>query len=202
MCCLFALICMGALLQEAVPLATDNGEPVFYGVKKFKMPKSCKNKDMEFCFDDENYPLNILNDMIKDVDALEISNEVVKLEDTNSSNPVRYDQPDCSSDATNDPIYYIVDENGQDRVVVQLKGKFQQRLSVMWCEKEGRPTRASHFLDSTLQEYSVSCENKYINHSFLVLSLKPNIHGNYKLEWARAKSGIPVCCACKYQSTY
>ncbi|XP_075972052.1 uncharacterized protein LOC142973903 [Anticarsia gemmatalis] len=205
MCNLFVNLCVVAFFGGVVSSPQyDDGEVLFdpYEVQEFTMPKSCKSEGAEFCFDNENYPIDIVKGLLSDMANLEVANDVGKIgQSYGRRQGSEHDDPDCKTDSTNKPIYYIVDDAGKDRVVVQLEGKFQQQYSVMWCEKAGRTTKTSHFLESTLTNYKMTCENKYMNYDFLVLSLKPNIQGKWQMERAKTKTGIPVCCACRYEKT-
>ncbi|XP_075971990.1 uncharacterized protein LOC142973854 [Anticarsia gemmatalis] len=206
MCYLFVVVtCMATVLAGVAPMPSDDGEDLFdpYSLREFTMPKSCKNEGREFCFENDDYPTAIVEDLLKDMNDLEVAHndDVGELSGSYSSRQGVTDEPDCRTDSTDKPIYYIVDEAGRDRVVVQMEGKFQQRYSILWCEKEGRRSKTSHFLESTLTNYKMTCENKYMNYDFLVLSVKPDITGRWQMERAKTKTGIPVCCACRYEKT-
>ncbi|XP_075971994.1 uncharacterized protein LOC142973859 [Anticarsia gemmatalis] len=168
-------------------------------LRTFKMPESCKSEGREFCFDNAEYPIDIVEELLKDMNRLEVAHEddvgKIQFSDRQGS-PI--DEPDCLSQSTNKPIYYIVDEAGKDRVVVQLNNRFQQRYSVNWCDKEGPTTKTKHFLTFTLDEYKPYCKNQYMRYDFLVLSSKPDSNGKWHMERAQTKTGIPVCCVCKY----
>lgn len=58
--------------------------------------------------------------------------------------------------------------------------------------------RTEHFLESMVLKYKMYCQNRYVNYDFLVLSMEPGYDGKWTMEKARTKSGIPVCCTCKY----
>ncbi|CAB3239190.1 unnamed protein product [Arctia plantaginis] len=168
-------------------------------MRTFEMPKSCSG--MEFCFDDDNYPIDIVEELLKDATSLVVGAEddVGMIGTYSDRQGDSSDEYDCQSLSRNDPIYYIVDEDGRDRVVVQMESRFQQRFSVMWCEQEGSmKTRTEHFLESMVLKYKMYCQNRYVNYDFLVLSMEPGYDGKWKMERARTKSGIPVCCTCRY----
>ncbi|CAB3226562.1 unnamed protein product [Arctia plantaginis] len=191
------------LIFSSEVVTSNNVKTVFdpTAIRTFTMPDSCKSKGLEFCFDNENYPVDIVEDVLKDMTNWVVSNDnagpIPSYSDRQGGSS---DEDDCRSNSKNDSIYYIVDEAGNDRVVVQLEGKFEQRFSVTWCDEEGPiSTRTTHFLKSMVTKYQLSCHNKYMNYDFVVLSSEPDMSGKWKLERVKTKTGIPVCCACRYE---
>ncbi|CAH0605601.1 unnamed protein product [Chrysodeixis includens] len=161
-------------------------------IEQYDMPESCEGKT--FCFDKgDSYPDDKVAELLQNITLLQV--ESVKI---GSRNGYEYDEPDCASESSEQPIHYIVDENDTVRVVVQMPGKFQQIYTTKWCTNEGRITRDTpHFLQSTtLQQFNIECVSTKMNYDFFVLS-----EGfEKKMEIVQAKGGIPVCCRCRYNA--
>ncbi|XP_075971992.1 uncharacterized protein LOC142973856 [Anticarsia gemmatalis] len=173
---------------------SDDGESVHkLKPKGFKMPKACKEKGMEYCFENDNYPIDIVKEVVKDMKNL-VQDDV--RENYHYSNR-QGDLPECPYNRSNDAIYYV-EVNNKDRVVIQLKDKFEQRTSLEWCTTPGRVNKTTHFVELNLVGTRMYCENKYMDYDFLVLSLNKNLFNKYTVEQVRIKTGIPICCACRY----
>ncbi|KAJ8727367.1 hypothetical protein PYW07_001486 [Mythimna separata] len=188
---------VGQSLVGASPAPLD-GESLYDTSYKLQMPASCAGQN--YCFDkDDHYPDEKIDELVYDMRDLVVDYPNLK----NRFGDDSYDEPDCASNSTENPIYYIVDTDDRVRVVVQSPKKFQQIYSIKWCLDEGKITKDTpHFLKSTtLQKYSMECVSTRMNFNFFVLSdkvdpktLKP------MMESAMVKGGIPVCCRCRYNA--
>ncbi|XP_026737556.1 uncharacterized protein LOC113500854 [Trichoplusia ni] len=163
----------------------------------YEMPESCEG--MSFCFEKgDNYPDDKVAELLKDINFLQVESKDSQDFTIGSRNGFEYDEPDCPSNATEQPIHYILDESDTVRVVVQMPGRFQQIYTTKWCLNEGRITRDTpHFLKSTtLQQFNIECVSTRMNYDFFVLSED----SDNKMEIVQAKGGIPVCCRCRYNA--
>ncbi|KAJ8733502.1 hypothetical protein PYW08_001800 [Mythimna loreyi] len=184
--CLIALH-MSSNSAGASPLDYD-GESLFDSSKllTFHMPASCDGKN--FCFDkNDDYPETEVEKML-DQWPLEMFGERIGTE-----NGFDCDS-ECETESSDQPIYYIRDEFDEVRAVVQSPGKFDQIYGTRWCKRPGRISYdTNHIFKGTWTNKNVTCVNTHMDYDFYVLSSEG------KLQTARAKGGIPVCCKCVYQ---
>ncbi|KAH9643306.1 hypothetical protein HF086_012976 [Spodoptera exigua] len=152
---------------------------------KYQMPEACIGQS--YCFEKgDHYPDDIMQ-------KLNLNFEIQNSIGTRKGSDV--DEPDCPSNSTDSPIYYIVDKNDIVRVVVQIPDKFPQRFNVRWCLNEGKiKSDTKHFMASTtLKKYDVECVSSKLEFDFIVLSLE----SDDKIEIAT--TNLPVCCKCRYE---
>ncbi|KAJ8733500.1 hypothetical protein PYW08_001798 [Mythimna loreyi] len=193
---LLVVLYMNQSLVGASPMPID-GESLFDSSKEVAMPASCAGKN--YCFDKgENYPEDMIEQLVYDMRSLVVDYPDLKDRFGDSD----FEEPDCPSNSTESPIFYIVDTNDKVRVVVQSP-KFQQIYSIRWCLNEGTITKdTQHFLKSTtLKNFNIQCVSNMMNFNFFVLSDKVHPETlNPMMESATVKGGIPVCCRCRYDA--
>ncbi|KAF9408666.1 hypothetical protein HW555_011730 [Spodoptera exigua] len=173
-------------------LVDDYDQPTYEVVKAlggipvcYQMPEACIGQS--YCFEKgDHYPDDIMQ-------KLNLNFEIQNSIGTRKGSDV--DEPDCPSNSTDSPIYYIVDKNDIIRVVVQIPDKFPQRFNVRWCLNEGKiNSDTKHFMASTtLKKYDVECVSSKLEFDFIVLSLE----SDDKIEIAT--TNLPVCCKCRYE---
>ncbi|KAF9797043.1 hypothetical protein SFRURICE_006918 [Spodoptera frugiperda] len=150
---------------------------------KYQMPDACAGK--AYCFEKgDHYPDEAIQ-------KLNLSFATQSIIGSRQGSDV--DEPDCPADSKDGPIYYVVDENGAVRVVVQIPDRFSQNFNVRWCQNEGKLTNDTrHFMASRIfNRFDVECVNVKSKFNVVVLSQEED-----KIEIVRAN--IPVCCKCRY----
>ncbi|XP_049869816.1 uncharacterized protein LOC126369442 [Pectinophora gossypiella] len=97
----------------------------------------------------------------------------------------------CDSQDSINPIYQIVDVDGNVRYVAQIDNVFMQKYTVRKCRNpEVNPLSLSGSLDLS----KLTCKDIIVAPSFLVLS-----DDRQKLEVVSIKQGIPMGCTCIMQ---
>ncbi|KAG6445810.1 uncharacterized protein LOC115440694 [Manduca sexta] len=149
-----------------------------------EMPAECSGQYM--CHvKSQYYPEEAIEELLKNFDVLYEEETTVKERD---GEDYEFNEP-CDADRNMFPIYEIIDENDDLRYVVQSESKFKQIIRTEVC-KHTKPSR--RYIPNVSEEHNLTCEHKYIDYMFLVLS--PN---QTYFETARMKGGVPVCCSCQ-----
>ncbi|XP_075982416.1 uncharacterized protein LOC142980738 [Anticarsia gemmatalis] len=174
-----------ALYSTVTSKRYDNGESVIR--KKFKMPESCKGS--ELCFSNENYPYSEVKSALRKLDK-DIEQDYNKISARNGCSA----NADCPCETMYDLIYYIIDETGAERVVIQQPGKFIQRFEMRKCKHQGQIQKTERLVTPNLVGRNLTSETVYLNVDFFVLSA-PKLMGDFAIE--RVGARIPVCCACR-----
>ncbi|XP_035438549.2 uncharacterized protein LOC118268247 [Spodoptera frugiperda] len=161
-----------------------------------QMPAACE--DQTFCFEKgDNYPDKLVEDFLKAFPLQDTLGPRIGFSfrdgDKESGNA------DCPANNTfvDKPIYYIFDEEGKVRAVIQSPKKFEQIYSTRWCVNEGIVKDTEHVPLQTarFKTFQVECVTKYMDFEFIVLE---EDFDQITYKTVKAMDGIPVCCRCQY----
>ncbi|CAB3233660.1 unnamed protein product [Arctia plantaginis] len=144
---------------------------VGYTSRAYEMPESCEG--LSYCKDKgQHYPTEVVNMVLRKVRKIQqrIGEEIDDYQSRVSNSP---SEPECNTTEIKfEPIYYILDQNNQARVVVQSEQHdFWQKYDIRWCKKVGRVYKTLHFRNVTLGKVNMTCSNVMTTLDFQVLTL-------------------------------
>ncbi|CAH1637303.1 unnamed protein product [Spodoptera littoralis] len=195
------------LIAVTLCFSKSMGNPVdgeiFSGLNtvQYEMPPSCVGQT--FCFEKgDNYPEEQVEKLLKTYPIQETYGIGFRTGFSFRNGNNENGNVDCPANTTfvDKPIYYIVDESGIVRPVIQSPNKFEQLYSTRWCLYPGIVRRDTpHFFVASqrLKRFQIECLTTYMNLDFMVLAdedFEPT------LKMMHAMGGIPVCCKCQYHS--
>ncbi|CAH1637304.1 unnamed protein product [Spodoptera littoralis] len=196
------------LIAVLLSFSKSNGNPVFDGsiitadgnpLDKLEMPAACK--DQTFCFEKgDNYPEQKVEKFLQTFPLQKHLGSRIgfSFRDGDKENG----NADCPANTTyvDQPIYYVFDESGIVRPVIQSPEKFEQLYSTRWCLNEGYITQNTrHFFPESkrLKKFQIECVTTLMDLDFIVL-VEEFEELTYKV--VKAMGGIPVCCKCQYHT--
>ncbi|KAH9643307.1 hypothetical protein HF086_012977 [Spodoptera exigua] len=190
-----------SLIAVLISFSKSMGNPIEIAAPssllRYEMPAACKNQT--FCFEKgDNYPDDLVEQFLK---AIPLQNNLgSRIGFSFRGGDEENGNADCPANTTyvDKPIYYIVDEMGMVRVVIQSPKKFEQIYSTRWCLNPGVITKnTAHFFPESLtfKKVQLRCETSYMDLDFMVLV---DDYDQPTYEVVKALGGIPVCCKCLY----